>query len=94
MKTTYQIPRMSDGRAEAYAWPGGYPLFYVTQDCACLCPACCDSDRELIEAAAADNDAQWNVVAADVNWEDTALYCDHCNKRIESAYGDDEESAD
>lgn len=26
------------GVANAYAWPGGYPLFYVTSDGAALCP--------------------------------------------------------
>jgi hypothetical protein len=26
------------------------------------------------------------VVALEVNWEDPALYCDHCGNRIESAY--------
>ena len=25
----------------------------------------------------------------DVNWEDAELYCDHCSKRIESAYAED-----
>lgn len=24
----------------SYAWPGGYPLFYTSQDGGCLCPKC------------------------------------------------------
>jgi hypothetical protein len=33
--------------------------------------------------------ADWCLVAVDVNYEDNALYCDHCNARIESAYAED-----
>ena len=55
-----------------------------------LCPSCCNKERELIESARADHDTQWDVVAADVNYEDASLYCDHCSQRIESAYMEDE----
>ena len=30
------------------------------------------------------------IVAADINYEDSALYCDHCGDRIESAHAEDE----
>jgi len=30
----------------------------------------------------------WNVHSAVVNWEDSELFCDHCNGKIESAYGE------
>ena len=32
-------------------------------------------------------DDQFYIVACDVNYEDE-LYCDHCNRRIEPAYGE------
>ena len=77
--------RMDNGKLPAYAWPGGYPMFYLAKDNGVLCPKCANEfmpDR--------DNDEQLEPVAYDVNWEDSALYCEHCNERIESAYGEDE----
>lgn len=74
-----------------YAWPGGYPLFLITADGAALCIDCGKKEFRRIASAWAshDNTGGWHVDASDVNWEDTDLYCDHCSKRIESAYGDD-----
>lgn len=74
---------------EAYAWPGGYPIFYVCADGECLCPKCVAENRELIESAPEYLDDQWNVIGQDINWEDSSMYCAHCNSRIESAYAED-----
>ncbi len=74
-----------------YAWPGGYPLFFITSDSAALSFKAVEDNRELIEEAIRDGDnSGWRVVANDVNWEDSALYCDHTGDRIESAYAEDE----
>lgn len=77
--------KMDNGQLQSFAWPGGYPIFYVTADGGILCPKCCNDNLELLNDP---NDKQWHVVAADVNWEDESLYCDHCSGKIESAYGD------
>lgn len=82
---------LESGKVQSYAWPGGYPIYFVSADSGVLCPDCVNNERGLIDAAAADEDKQWLIVATDINWEDGDLYCDHCNKRIESAYGDDED---
>lgn len=71
----------------AYAFPGGYPIYYVTTDNGVLCPKCAGS-KECKEATA-DN-SQWFLAGADCNYENPNLYCDHCNKRIESAYCEEE----
>jgi hypothetical protein len=72
-----------------YAWPGGYPLFFICDDGGALCCACVKTERRnIIESVAHQSRDGWRVVAADINWEDNDLNCDHCNKRIESAYGD------
>lgn len=84
--TKYQIPRDSNGNAEAYAWPGGYPIFYLCDDGGILCPSCCNTERELIDSAYPRDG--WNVVGAGVNYEDPDMYCDHCGKRIDPAYCD------
>lgn len=75
----------------AYAWPGGYPTFFVTSDGAALCFDCAMSEARRITAAIRDGLKDgWCVEAQDVNWEDSSLYCDHCSNRIESAYAEDE----
>ena len=74
-----------------YAWPGGYPLFAITNDGACLCRMCVrDNYRAIRESQNADSSDGWQVEAVDVNWEDVDLTCEHCGENIESAYGENE----
>lgn len=77
-----------------YAWPGGYPLFFITSDGAALSFDSAKSEAKLICQAIRDNDTRcgWHVCAVDVNWEDPALYCDHSGKRIESAYAEEDKA--
>jgi hypothetical protein len=67
-------------KAGPYAWPGGYPLYFVTCDGAALSFAAM-RERFREEAGA--------VAAVQVNWEDLDLTCDHTGARIESAYAED-----
>jgi hypothetical protein len=89
-----QINTISDFRKAyrngPYAWPGGYPLYFVTADGAALSFAAAKSERRNILEAIRDNEARsgWRVAALDINWEDTGLTCDHTGQSIESAYGD------
>ncbi|MCK9600950.1 MAG: hypothetical protein M0R06_18050 [Sphaerochaeta sp.] len=66
--------RIESGQLMSHAWPGGYPLYYLCKD-GVLCPDCATDD-------------QWLIVGVGINYEDTALYCDHCQELIESAYGE------
>lgn len=75
-----ELPRDSDGKLSSYAWPGGYPLYYLDNENNVLCPKCANKDGMSTE-----------VVAADINYEDGELYCDDCSERIESAYAEPEE---
>lgn len=85
MATGLDAIRDKDGKLPAYAWPGGYPMFYLDGYCEVLCPDCANKpDYE-------PGDKQYPE-AYDVNWEDESLYCADCSKRIESAYGDDGDS--
>lgn len=63
-----------------YAWPGCYPLYFVTMDGAALS---FDAMRERFREEAGA------VAGIEVNWEDPDLHCDHTGKRIESAYAED-----
>ena len=82
-----EIRRDREGRCDKYAWPGGYPVFYLCADGGILCPDCVDAEKELIDAAD-QSDEQWLVIAQEINYEDGSLYCDNCSNRIESAYAD------
>lgn len=75
---------------DAYAWPGGYPLYYLTSDCSVLCPDCVNSEIDRVDAEMRDPERhnQFQVVAVDVHWEGEPMQCEHCNAEIESAYGD------
>ena len=76
--TTLEVKRAL--KAGPYAWPGGYPLFFVTRDGASLS---FEAMRERFREEARD------VMDVIVNWEDDSLCCDHTGERIPSAYGDD-----
>lgn len=72
-----------NGQYDTWAWPGGYPLFYVTKDSGILCPDCANKNMELTKD---DNDPQWFIIGADINYEDNELFCDNCNGNIGAAY--------
>jgi hypothetical protein len=72
-----------------YVWPGGYPLYAVTSHGAPLCCTCLKKEWRHIGPAIRHHLYDgWRVDAIDVNWEDSGLYCDNCNTRIESAYAE------
>jgi len=72
-----------------YAWPGGYPMFFITSDGAALHFDCVRENLRLVSDSVRNNLKDgWQVVAVDVNWEDPELYCDDCSNKIESAYAE------
>lgn len=73
-----------------YAWPGGYPLYFITDDGAALSFKAASDNADLIrdELAKDMRGTGWRVVAMSVNWEDTTLVCAHTGEPIESAYGE------
>ena len=85
MTTQSKSLRLADQLVRSpYAWPGGYPLFAVTSDGACLCSDCCSTERESIgTTTGADG---WCVAGLSINYEDPDLSCDHCGSLVEAAY--------
>jgi hypothetical protein len=75
-----------------YAWPGGYPCYFVMADGEALSFDAAKENAGDIEAALLDpcRHGDWKVCGFDVNWEDASLFCSHTNKRIESAYAEDD----
>jgi len=82
-------------RSGPYAWPGGYPLYFITSDGAALSfQAVRDNLRAVLSAIKTRSDDGWRVVAVEVNWEDPLLFCDHTGERIESAYAEEAEETE
>ena len=92
IKTTKDLK--SALRNGKWAWPGGYPLYFITSDGAALSFDAVRSEYRLVINAIRHrlNDG-WRVIGCDINWEDSGLYCDHTGQRIPSAYSDDDEVA-
>lgn len=78
------------GKLPAFAWPGGYPLIYITRGGDVLCAECATTDYfEWLYAIPSGEQWQYDPpIAVDVHWEGPAYYCASCGKQIESAYGD------
>ena len=77
-------------RAGSYTSLGGYPVFFITSDCAALCFDCVRREyRQVSESVRKRLRDGWRVKACAVNWEDSQLLCDHCGEVISSAYGED-----
>lgn len=76
----------------SFAWPGGYPMFYVDGDNSVLCPKC--ANRQVTEAVEEIGEHGEPLVPRflpadyEANYEDDSLYCDECSTRIESAYAE------
>lgn len=79
-------------RAGPYAWPGVYPLYFVTDDGEALSfdsvranyRQCASSIRNKISDG-------WRIVACEVNWEDAELTCSHSGEPIECVHPGNEE---
>lgn len=76
-----------------WAWPGGYPRYFIMADGEALSFEAAEKNLAEIESAMTRNlliDMQWVVVACEINYEDSDLYCVHTGDKIPSAYGEDE----
>lgn len=75
----------------AYAWPGGYPIYFLAADGEPVCFQCVKQNKaETYAAFEEGGDREWLMVVADINWEDPDKFCAHCENRIESAYAEEE----
>ena len=73
-----------------YAWPGGYPIYFIAADGAALSYEAVRENWPIICRAhrSRETRSEWYISAWDINWEDIDLYCEHTGKRIQSAYAD------
>jgi DNA-directed RNA polymerase subunit RPC12/RpoP len=77
-----------------YAWPGGYPQMAIMADNEFVCHKCVVENESIIRSAIAEpkSNIEWQLEEVAVNWEDDSIFCANCSARIESAYGDAEDS--
>ena len=87
--TTHELKQAL--RAGPYAWPGGYPLYFLAADgCALSFEAVRGKIRQVLHAMRhPGTDRDWQIIAVDVNWEDESLFCAHTGQLIPAAYSDD-----
>lgn len=77
--------------AGPYAWPGGYPLYFVMADCEPMSfEAVAVNKGEVFAAFEEGGDDAWRPVFVQINWESTDLYCAHTGMQIEAAYVEEE----
>ena len=69
------------GVLPAYAWPGGYPILYVSGDGSEWCADCANQD-----------DAEPKITDWFVFYEGQPVNCAGCATTVESAYGDPDEA--
>lgn len=75
-----------------YAWPGGYPMYFVANDGEALSfEAVKENYRNILYATKYKQNNGWRIVGVDINWEDENLYCGHNGQKIASAYGENDE---
>lgn len=84
-------------RKGPYAWPGGYPQYFLMGDGEALSFKAARQEWRQIVRAHFDAEGalpyyqrdQWFVVGVEINWENPELYCAHTDERIDCAYGED-----
>lgn len=80
-----------NGLWPAHAWPGGYPIAYVTDDGEILCAACMDDPTNPTHfGGAADG---WRIdgagaFGADMDYPETDETCTHCARVICEGMGE------
>lgn len=86
----YTISDFRRDMRRPYAWPGGYPRYFVTDDGEALSfKAARENARLILSSLHCGTRDGWLVVGCDINWEDGELRCAHTGERIESAYAED-----
>ena len=78
---------LETARKTPFAWPGGYAILSVMDDGGTLCFDCLQNESVHEDPAISDG---WRYTAHYIHWEGESTYCDHCNKVLESEYGDPE----
>lgn len=76
-------------KAGPFAWPGGYPVYFICSDGEPLSFRDAWQNATRICSAIRDRDrGGWRVIGAEINWEDPSLFSSHSGERIPCAYSE------
>ena len=79
--------------SNAHTFPGCYPISALMHDGETMCHDCFLENIEAIKENSTPDiepyDTEWELVDIYINYEDTDLYCCHCNNHLEAAYYDE-----
>lgn len=65
-----------------YAWPGGYPVYFIMKDDGIFCYSCMEKEQK----KAFQEDDEFTPSYIDISWENE-IHCSNCGEQIETAYG-------
>lgn len=92
---TNQIEIDSNHKPIKYAWPGGYPAFYMARngyrdESGALELSRHDRTEAVCCADCAAKASEKDIILThvNINWESEDLFCEFCSDLIESAYGE------
>lgn len=74
----YEKEVAEKGELPGRSFPGGYPIYYIDEQNNVYCEECAAERAE-------------DIVDHRCYMEGPSMYCDQCNKEIESAYGEPED---
>jgi len=83
-----KIHNVKEAIRHPYAFPGGYPLYAITDDGPICCTCLSVEFKNICYSMNEDLDDGWNVKAIAINYESEIL-CDSCGNEIEKAYEND-----
>lgn len=69
-----------------FAFPGGYRIHFLTDDCDSLCGSCVADPSNPCHLGG--NPDGWRIEAEFVHWEGEPISCAHCDTEFDSEYGD------
>ncbi len=83
-------------RAGGYAWPGGYQIVLITNDGDMVKPQALAKDKRAFLSAVRDikGKCRSRIIGSEIYYEGPPAECAYTGERIESAYGDPEESGE
>lgn len=74
-------------RAGPFAWPGGYPLYFISEDGAALAfETIRENWHHVVWDYLNDCNTGWRLAGVTINYEDPEMLCDHSAKPIDPAY--------
>jgi hypothetical protein len=72
-----------NGKLPAFAWPGGYPMAYVTEGGDTLCADCATAELTSWRVNESDDPpAAWLSFGNDTDYPETDERCDNCGRVI------------